>query len=210
MKHPMRESTRPVTEKSIIALLAAFAMEHEKAFIQFCKVHRENANAMMAWRICGWADDYRADVPGLRMERGGPMSLFEIGPSGNPRLDPLWAGRVAEFCEAVRSAVGRNPTVQCWPYRAGNATCVALDIAGEAGEINLTLLESDSIEIPLEGSKLGNSDPWVSDAVDAFYLVSVLLESLGLSSLESGVATFGPRRKLADPGRVTRAARDIA
>jgi hypothetical protein len=188
MKHPMRESTRPVTEKSIIALLAAFAVEHENAFIQFCKAHRENANAMMEWRIGGWAD-----VPGLRMERGGPMPLFEIGPSGNPRLDPLWAGRVAGFCEAVRSAVGRNPRVQCWPYRAGNAACVALDIAGEAGEINLTLLESDSIEIPLEGSKLGNSDPRVSDAVDAFYLVSVLLESLGLSSLEGGVATFGPR-----------------
>jgi hypothetical protein len=191
MKDPMREPTCPVTEKAIIALLAAFAREHSETFRRFCEVHGENAEAVMAWRIGDWADDYHS--LGFIMDGNGSVPLFEIGPAGSPRLDPLWTERVAGFCEAVRRAVGRHPRVQCWPYRAGNAACVALDIAGEAGEISLTLLESDGIDIPMEGTKLGSRDPRISDAVDAFYLVSVLLESLGLSSSGDAVVTVGPR-----------------
>lgn len=178
-------------DKAIIALLAAFAWEHGEAFRRFYKVHGEEAEAVMACRIGDWADDYHS--LGFILNANGSTPLFEIGPAGSPRLDRRWAGRVEAFCAAVRNKVGRNPKVQCWPYRAGNATCVALDIAGEAGEISLTLLESDDIEIPMDGTKLGNSDPRVGDAVDAFYLVSMLLESLGPSFSGDGVVTVGPR-----------------
>lgn len=177
------------TERSVRGLLAAFALEQEEAFARFCSCHGEDPGNLISWRIHDWAEAYVLDSSGLRQLPAEP--LFDIGPAGILRPNLRWAERVAAFCEAVRNEVGRNPGVVWWPYRVGNSTGVALDVSGDAGEISLTLHESDYIDIPLDGTKLGNGDPRVIDAVDAVYLVSVLLDSLGLPSLGGGAAILG-------------------
>lgn len=183
------------TERSVRGLLAAFALEQEEAFVRFCAGHGEDPGNLISWRVHDWAEAYVLDAPGLRQAPVEP--LFDIGPAGIVRANLRWADRVSAFCEAVRNEVGMRPKVQWWPYRAGNAACMAIDVSGDAGEVNLTLLESDDIDIPLVGTKLGNSDPRVIDAVDAVYLVSVLLDSLGLSSLGGGAAILGGPRTMA-------------
>ncbi len=121
--------------------------------------------------------------------------LFDIGPAGHARLNPGWTGAVSDFCEAMRTEVGANPTVRCWPYRIGNVGFIAFDVSGEGGDVSLPIAEGDCIEIPLQGKVLESTDPLclVADTVDAFYLVSTLLEALGLPAASGGVAVFGGR-----------------
>lgn len=121
--------------------------------------------------------------------------LFEVGPAGHVYLNPRWGGAVSDFCEAVKAEVGTNPTVRCWPYRVGRVTCIAFDVTGDAGDVSLTMIERDAIEIPVQEKTLVSTDPECSviDAVDAFYLASALLDALGLPSLIDGGAIFGPR-----------------
>lgn len=126
--------------------------------------------------------------PGTEYRRENPfVPLFEVGPAGHVHLHPGRREAVADFCDAVKAEVGANPTVRCWPYRAGRVTCIAFDVTGDTGDVSLTMIESDAIEIPLQGKVLGGTDCLVIDAVDAFYLVSALLDASG------GIAVFGPR-----------------
>lgn len=137
-----------------------------------------------------WEDELDAMQAELRVD---PGPLFWIGPEGSPRLDPQWAGAVADFCEAVRTAVGENPSAGWWPYRSGNAACVAFDAWGDAGEVEITILAVGRIAIQRDRREPGYYEPQVVDLVDGFYLVALLLEALGLASPESLKGFGGPR-----------------
>ncbi len=112
--------------------------------------------------------------------------LFEVGPSGHVHLNSSMRGTVSDFCEAVKTEVGANPTVRCWPYRAGRATYIAFDVTGDEGDLSLTIIEGDVTEITVPECS-------VIDAVDAFYLISALLDALGLPAASGGVALIGGR-----------------
>ena len=168
------------TEKSVSALLAAFAVEHLAVFENFCGDHGEDASSLLQWRILDWADAYRSDCPSLRAAKSAPLFLW--GDAGPPRPGPEWAGAISEYCDAVRLAVGGNPTARWWPYRSGNAVCVAFDAWGDVGEVSVTIVEGDCVNIPLDRRQPGFDEPQVADLVDACYLVALLLESLGLAS----------------------------
>ncbi len=114
------------------------------------------------------------------------IPLFEVGPAGHVQLNPSMIGTVSDFCEAVKMEVGANPTVRCWPYRAGCTTCIAFDVTGDEGDLSLTIIEGDVTEITVRECS-------VIDAVDAFYLISALLDALGLPAASGGVALFGGR-----------------
>lgn len=129
-----------------------------------------------------------AKMSGCPPESNPSAPLFEIGPAGNLRPDPLWKGEVSDFCDAVKAEVGADPRVRCWPYRIGDAVFVAFDVTGRSGDVSLTIVEGDYIEIPMQGKALEGTDPvcLVVDMVDAFYLVSTLLEALGLPGVFGG------------------------
>ena len=181
---------RPATEKSVNALLAAFAVEHCEAFERYCADNGEDANSLLQWRIMDWADAYRSGCSDLWEQPAEATPLFRAQSDGRPKPDPRWAGAVTGFCGGVRAAVGQHPNARWWPYRSGNAACLAFDASGDRGDVSLTILEGDCVNIPLEGGQPGNADPQVVDLVDAFYLVALLLESLGLASWEG---FWGPR-----------------
>lgn len=106
--------------------------------------------------------------------------MFWIDPMGNLEVDAAWRKPVAELCVSIREVVGENVMVSYWPYRAGLVPYVALDIEGDRGEINLTIMESEVNELPsaemLESQ--GDCECGVMDMVDAYYLVASVLKSL--------------------------------
>jgi hypothetical protein len=66
---------------------------------------------------------------------------------------------------------------------------IAFDVEGRRRQVNLTIAEGDYVEIPAQEKKLSGADPvcQVNDAVDAFYLASVLLEVPELAFKGDGV-----------------------
>jgi hypothetical protein len=82
---------------------------------------------------------------------------------------------------SIQQRLGPNVRVSCWPYRQGRHWCVALDLQGDSGEVNITLLAGDEPCLPgLRDCELPlHVDDWrVSDGIDAFYVVSALLAAL--------------------------------
>ena len=106
--------------------------------------------------------------------------MFWIDPVGNLAVEAVWRKPVAGLCVKIREVVGENAMVSYWPYRAGLTPYVALDIEGDSGEINLTIMESEVNELPsaemLESQ--GDCECRVMDMVDAYYLVVSVLKSL--------------------------------
>ncbi len=106
--------------------------------------------------------------------------MFWIDPLGNLEIDSPWRGPVAAFCLRIREVVGDNVIVNSWFYRVGLTPYFALDIKGDRGEVNLTMMESEVNELPsaemLENQ--GDYECRVMDMVDAYYLASEVFSAL--------------------------------
>ena len=100
-------------------------------------------------------------------------AVIRLGADDEHALNALFA--------SVKQRLGTNIRVSCWSYRQGRHWCVALDLQGDAGEVNLTLLPSDEARLPgVRGCELALTvDDWcLSNGIDAFYVVSALLSAL--------------------------------
>lgn len=126
--------------------------------------------------------------------------IFFIGPNGPCQIEASWRTTVAEFCAGVRVAVGNNAVWHLRPYRLGRTAYLAFDIKGSAGEVNVTLIESEVNKLPNAATifRTREIECELTDIVDCYYLVESVLESLE-TSLPSGLSSV-----LAGPKTITR------
>lgn len=125
-------------------------------------------------------------------------SIFLIGPNGSAQLDTAWHTLVTEFCLAMKIAVGSNVTVRLHPYRIGRTAYLAFDLKGDAGEVNMTIIESNINKLPSTVSTLRTREIEceLTNMINANYLVASVLESLDapcpkeFSSIFSGPKTI--------------------
>ena len=115
--------------------------------------------------------------------------IFFAGPdSFGASVNPEWSEAVSRFLETVKTILGSNPSGRIWPYRHGGNMYLAVDLKGDKGCVSLTIYECgfDLPFIPVfpdGGDSDWECEPTVTDAVDAFYLVSFLMEHLGISEI---------------------------
>ena len=124
------------------------------------------------------------------------LSIFSIGSDRRLIVNKDWVTSVSEFCLAIQKMVGTNARVKLWPYRHAGSTFVAFDAMGVGGEIVMTIIESGRsiLPSPLAIRESGfEFECEVIDAVDAFYLVARLLNSLHLTFSSEPPVFFGPR-----------------
>lgn len=129
------------------------------------------------------------------IKKYGDTPIFLIGPTGRLSMSPFWIDSVSGFCAAVKRIVGKNPTVNLWPYRC-SSLFVAFDIKGENGEVVLTMIDSGYSKFPPPpepGYREWTCECEVFDAADAFYLSAHILNSLHLSPFSETSVFLGPR-----------------
>ncbi len=106
--------------------------------------------------------------------------IFQVGPNGPLQLDVAWRSSVSEFCSGMKKAVGKNANSQLRPYRLGCTCYIAFDVRGEAGEVNVTLVESGANRLPDAATicSVREVECELVDLIDAYYLVTRVLASL--------------------------------
>jgi hypothetical protein len=127
-------------------------------------------------------EDFETMEPQIETEKEN-APIFFAGPDGGPSVSPDWSEAVSKFSETVRKILGPNPSGTIWPYRHAGSMFLAVDLKGDKGEVNMTIYEcgADPPFIPVFSGKEDSNwecEPTVTDAVDAFYLVSSLMKHL--------------------------------
>lgn len=108
--------------------------------------------------------------------------LFEAPPQGNPRISEVHAVQLAELCEQIRGRTQSVVSITCSPHRVGHYSCVAVKFAGADGSVNLLLTVTGTLRWPT-AQDYAQAPRWyinLPDAVDAMYLVTQLVERLGI------------------------------
>lgn len=126
-----------------------------------------------------------------------PAHLYRANADAVLHLDAKDERALSALFASVKERLGTNVRVSCWPYRHGLGWCVALDLKGDAGEVNITLLAGDETRLPgVRDCDLALTvDDWrVTDGIDAFYVVSALLSELGAAPGRSDWPFAGLRR----------------
>lgn len=102
--------------------------------------------------------------------------LFDAPPQGNPRISQRHHEQLAELCHQIRQRVGEKATFTCSPHRVAGHNCLAVQVEGKTGTVNLLLMVTGSLRWPVaEDYEYGVR--WyinVPDAVDATYLIMEL------------------------------------
>ncbi|CAP78638.1 TPA: hypothetical protein H5X71_002337 [Escherichia coli] len=108
--------------------------------------------------------------------------LFEAPPQGNPRISQYNHAQLAELCRQIRQRVGEKATFTCSPHRVAGHNCLAVQVLGMTGTVNLLLTVTDSLRWPA-AEDYEHGVRWyinLVDAVDVSYLVFELYSSLTL------------------------------
>ena len=99
--------------------------------------------------------------------------LFDAPPQGHPRISQQQHAHLVELCSQVRKRVGENATFTCSPHRVAGHNCLAVQVEGKLGTVNLLLTVTGSLRWPtMDDHELALR--WyinVPDAVDVIYLV---------------------------------------
>ena len=120
-------------------------------------------------------------VSTTRAANAAAACLYRVEQDAVIRLDTDDERALDSLFASVKQRLGRNIRVSCWPYRHGRHWCVALDLEGDAGEVNINLFEGDRPCLPgiRDCDWALTADDWrVCDIIDAFYLVCALLSAL--------------------------------
>jgi hypothetical protein len=107
--------------------------------------------------------------------------LYRVDPDAVIRMDAYDERALNALFASIKQRLGSNIRVSCWPYRHGQHWCLALDLEGSTGEVNLTLFAGDEPRLPgVRNCNLALTvEDWrVSDGIDAFYVVCSLLSVL--------------------------------
>lgn len=102
--------------------------------------------------------------------------LFDAPPQGNPRISQHHHAQLAELCRQIRQRVGDKTTVTYSPHRVAGHNCLAVEVVGKSGTVNLLLTVTGSLRWPLV-EDYEHAPRWyinVPDAVDVLYLIMEL------------------------------------
>ena len=103
--------------------------------------------------------------------------LFDAPPQGNPRISQCHHEQLTELCRLIRQRVGEKATFTCSPHRVAGHNCLAVQVVGKTGTVNLLLTVTGSLRWPTMDD-YEHGVRWyinVPDAVDVVYLVRELV-----------------------------------
>ena len=105
--------------------------------------------------------------------------LFDAPPQGNPRISQHHHAQLAELCRQIRQRVGEKATFTCSPHRVAGHNCLAVQVLGMTGTVNLLLTVTGSLHWPV-AEDYEHGVRWyinVVDAVDVIYLAQTLFHN---------------------------------
>lgn len=108
--------------------------------------------------------------------------LFDAPPQGNPRISQHQHAQLEELCRQIRQRVGEKVTFTYSPHRVAGHNCLAVQIEGKLGTVNLLLAVTGSLRWPV-AEDYEHGVRWyinLVDAVDLSYLIFELYSSLTL------------------------------
>lgn len=103
--------------------------------------------------------------------------LFDAPPQGNPRISQHHHAQLAELCRQICQRVGEKATFTYSPHRVAGHNCLAVQVVGKSGVVNLLLTVTGSLRWPV-AEDYEHAPRWyinVPDAVDVVYLVRELM-----------------------------------
>ncbi|EIY6648661.1 hypothetical protein MNG63_002568 [Salmonella enterica] len=106
--------------------------------------------------------------------------LFDAPPQGNPRISQHHHAQLAELCRQIRQRVGEKATFTYSPHRVAGHNCLAVQVMGKSGTVNLLFTVTGSLRWP-GAEDYEHAPRWyinVPDAVDVVYLVREVAELL--------------------------------
>ena len=109
-------------------------------------------------------------------------ALFYAPPQGNPRISQHHHAQLTELCRQIRQRVGEKATFTYSPHRVAGHNCLAVQVEGKTGTVNLLLTVTGSLRWPV-AEDYEHAPRWyinVPDAVDVVYLMFELYSSLTL------------------------------
>lgn len=98
--------------------------------------------------------------------------LFDAPPQGNPRISQCHHAQLEELCRQIRQRVGEKATFTYLPHRVAGHNCLAVQVEGKSGTVNLLLTATGSQRWPV-AEDYEHGVRWyinVTDAVDVVYL----------------------------------------
>ncbi|VTP17358.1 hypothetical protein PUATCC27989T_05359 [Phytobacter ursingii] len=102
--------------------------------------------------------------------------LFDAPPQGNPRISQHHHAQLAELCRQIRQRVGEKATFTYSPHRVAGHNCLAVQVEGTTGMVNLLLTVTGSLNWPTIDDYEHGLRWYISvpDAVDVTYLIMEL------------------------------------
>ncbi|EOY3535676.1 hypothetical protein ACP37V_001128 [Escherichia coli] len=110
----------------------------------------------------------------------GTGVLFDASPQGNPRISQRHHAQLEELCRQIRERVGEKATFTCSPHRVAGHNCLAVQVVGNTGTVNLLFTVTGCLRWPAIDD-YEHRVRWyinVPDAVDVVYLVRALVKEL--------------------------------
>ncbi|HBR1488331.1 TPA: hypothetical protein L9L82_004080 [Klebsiella quasipneumoniae subsp. similipneumoniae] len=107
-------------------------------------------------------------------------ALFDAPPQGNPRISQHHHAQLAELCRQIRQQVGEKAIFTYSPHRVAGHNCLAAQVEGKTGTVNLLLTVNGSLRWPAMDDYV-HGVRWyinVPDAVDVVYFLFELARRL--------------------------------
>ncbi|HCL5282831.1 TPA: hypothetical protein N2G45_001689 [Salmonella enterica] len=101
--------------------------------------------------------------------------LFDAPPQGNPRISQRHHTQLAELCRQIRQRVGEKATFTYSPHRVAGHNCLAVQVEGKSGTVNLLLTVTGSLRWPV-AEDYEHGVRWYINVVDAVDIVYFLFE----------------------------------
>lgn len=99
--------------------------------------------------------------------------LFDAPPQGNPRISQYHHAQLTELCRQIRQRVGEKATFTYSPHRVAGHNCLAVQVVGKTGMVNLLFTVTGSLRWPV-AEDYDHAPRWyinVPDAVDVVFFV---------------------------------------
>lgn len=101
--------------------------------------------------------------------------LFDAPPQGNPRISQHHHAQLTELCRQIRQRVGEKVTFTCSPHRVAGHNCLAVQVVGTPGTVNLLLTVTGNLRWPGE-EDYAHAPRWYINVPDAVDMVCFLVE----------------------------------
>lgn len=101
--------------------------------------------------------------------------LFDAPPQGNPRISQYHHEQLTELCRQIRLRAGELATFTYSPHRVAGHNCLAVQVVGATGTVNLLLTVTGSLRWPTT-DEYEHGLRWYINVVDAVDVVYFLFE----------------------------------